>query len=159
MEESEKLICELDNIDGRTLTFIPDKEFLISILSRTNGNVQAASKALKFPDGTPVPKGIIYQWIKRLDIDLYPIAIRAEVAKDCLDVLIKKAVVEEDIKAIENILNRWGKYIGFEDPKKEMKIEHIASPWEEILNVVDPQRTERDKERKTDVIEVGDYLE
>lgn len=104
------------------------KEQIAEFIEDAMGSItQAASNAgVKF--------STFYNWVKKYDLKEYPDSIKKRVALMALDrakylaftpsSILKKHGEKASVTLLQDILNKWGKYIEFEEPTQ--KIEHMG---------------------------------
>ena len=121
-------------------TFPFSKEEIEAALEESWGNVSKAARSLKHPDGSEVARSTLDRWIDIHGIKYYSDTVKGKIAKAALDVVQDKGINERDQKCLFKLLDTWGKFVDFQEPDKNINVNAKLDAWDELLNMLDPQR-------------------
>ena len=102
-----------------------------------------------------VPYSTFYSWMEHYEIKAYPDKIKRRVALMALDrakflaltpaEVLKKKGEKQSITLLQDILNKWGKYIEFEEPAKKLEVTEMHDPGEEPYEKPEDLMQQRDE--------------
>jgi len=102
-----------------------------------------------------VPYSTFYSWMEKYGCKAYPDKIKRRVALMALDrakflaltpaEVLKKKGEKQSITLLQDILNKWGKYIEFEEPAKKLEVTEMHDPGEEPYEKPEDLMQQRDE--------------
>ena len=114
----------MGEISGRPGADIPfTKEQVQEALDAAWGNLSKAAASLRYPNGKQVPRPTFCYWVEKYELKYYSTVVKKQIAQMALQTVQKKAIKDEDNQCLFKLLDRWGKFIEFEDPKNEKEDE------------------------------------